>query len=305
MQAAHKEACLEILNNLQSDKYYEKTRYFLSPVQETIEDSEWQLYKTIIKVPKDLRTITEQLSKNKYTSLSAFSKDVDLCFENAIKYNKQRYEPVYQAALALQKVFKAQMDKLVNNLPRGLTLPPPAAAPPAAAVPPPPPPPVAVPLLPLTSFDTSLGMSLIDSVSALKACQWFVIPLDTTALPLYLKRIPFPIDLPTIKENLLKRKYVTPDLFALDMRRTFANSLVYHFDLLNAEYDVRKIRADAKTCLFKFEQEWQKLYDGRISPVGLSLALVLPVSISPLCTPASLYLLSPLSLLRPSSWRHL
>lgn len=105
MQNSHKESCIEILNNLKNEKYYEKTKYFLLPVQETIDEIEWQLYKTVIKNPRDLGTILENVKNNRYSSLSAFSKDVELCFENAIKYNKQRYKPVYQAATSLLKVF--------------------------------------------------------------------------------------------------------------------------------------------------------------------------------------------------------
>jgi hypothetical protein len=104
MQSSHQESCLEILNLLQSEKYFDKTRYFLTAVQDTIDDSEWQLYRTIIKSPRDLKSIHENLLANKYGSISAFAKDVNLCFDNAIKYNKQRYKSVYQAASALQKV---------------------------------------------------------------------------------------------------------------------------------------------------------------------------------------------------------
>jgi hypothetical protein len=115
MQSSHQESCLEILNLLQSEKYFDKTRYFLSAVQETIDDSEWQLYKTIIKSPRDLKTIHDNLLANKYGSISAFAKDVNLCFDNAIKYNKQRYKPVYQAAAALQKVLTPPLPDLFSS----------------------------------------------------------------------------------------------------------------------------------------------------------------------------------------------
>lgn len=154
------------------------------------------------------------------------------------------------------------MDKLVNNLPRGLTIPIPPPTPPA--VPP-----------PSNAFDSIIATAILDSVCNLKAASWFNIPIDLT-MPLYTKRILYPIDLPTIRDNITKQKYVTPDLFALEMRRVFANSLVYNFDASDP------VRSDARLCLHKFEHEWQKIYERRVSPV-----CDLPPHLLTLCFPHS------------------
>ena len=120
MQSTHQENCLLILNSLLSDKYSDKIKYFLLPVKETIEDNEWQLYQSIIKSPRDINSILKNIQSNKYSSISSFSKDVELCFENAIKYNKTRYKHVYQAAVLLLKVifyiiFISILDFFISN----------------------------------------------------------------------------------------------------------------------------------------------------------------------------------------------
>jgi hypothetical protein len=159
------------------------------------------------------------------------------------------------------------MDKLVNNLPRGLTIPIPAP------IPPPTPPPTSS-----NTFDSAVATSIIDSVCSLKAARWFDVPIDLT-MPLYTKRIASPIDLPTIRDNITKQKYATPDLFALEMRRVFANSFVYNFDVSNP------VRSDAKVCLLKFEQEWQRRYERRVAPVcTFPSSLFLPANGLTLCS---------------------
>ena len=127
------------------------------------------------------------------------------------------------------------------------------------------------------SFDSSIGFTIIDVISKLKASHWFTVPLDTE-MPLYTKRIISPIDFPTIKDNLQKRKYQIPEKFATDTRRVFANSLVYNFDVLNPALEALEIRNDAKTCLFKFEQEWAKYYERNVSPVSILSFFLLNIS---------------------------
>ncbi len=151
------------------------------------------------------------------------------------------------------------MERLVNNLPRGL----PVNLPNRQTNPP-----VASPLPTPPSFDPTVGYSIIESISRLEVSHWFTVPLDLS-MPLYTKRISSPIDFTMIKDKLQKRKYLQPEQFALDVRRTFANSLVYNFDVLHPELGANAIRQDAKTCLFKFEQEWHKIYEGNISPVRI------------------------------------
>lgn len=145
------------------------------------------------------------------------------------------------------------MDKLVSSLPRGLSIPAPTVPPPA---------PVAVASPAIVNFDSAVGNAILDTISGLKAARWFTVPIDLT-MQNYTKRILSPIDLPTIREKLQKRKYTTPDQFALDVRRTFANCLVYNFEI-----GASNIRNDAKVCLLKFEQEWKKVFDGSVAPVS-------------------------------------
>lgn len=147
------------------------------------------------------------------------------------------------------------MDKLVSNLPRGLSIPTanPTPAPITSTSPP--------------TFDNAIGNAILETISGLKAARWFTVPIDLT-MQNYTKRISSPIDLPTIQDKLQKRKYTTPDQFALDVRRTFANCLVYNFEI-----GASNIRNDAKTCLLKFEQEWRKANLDNATPVHVYFIL--------------------------------
>ena len=104
MQASHKKKCLDVLHLMKGSKYRDKVFYFLTPVRETLDPEEWITYTSIIEQPRDLATIEDTLKNDGYGSLSAFCKDVDLCFENAKKYNKTRYKQVADAAIAMHKV---------------------------------------------------------------------------------------------------------------------------------------------------------------------------------------------------------
>ena len=106
MQDAHKKKCHDILRSLNTNKYQDKVVFFLVPVREVFNDAEWKNYTTEISQPRDLRTIEETLENDGYSSWSAFCKDVELCFENAKKYNQHRHKHVADAATAMLKVFK-------------------------------------------------------------------------------------------------------------------------------------------------------------------------------------------------------
>jgi hypothetical protein len=104
MQAAHKRKCLEILETIKSPQYNDRVFYFVPPIRDVFDDTGWAEYTSEIEYPRDLTSIEQNLQSDSYASLSAFCKDVDLCFENAKRFNKTRYKHVSDAAAAMQKV---------------------------------------------------------------------------------------------------------------------------------------------------------------------------------------------------------
>jgi hypothetical protein len=70
---------------------HEKGKYFLVPAELTLTDEEREIYNSMIKDPRDLQSISEFLTQGKYSSISEFKKDVDLCFDNSKKFCNKRY----------------------------------------------------------------------------------------------------------------------------------------------------------------------------------------------------------------------
>lgn len=95
---------MDILEEIKSSQYGHHMFYFLSPIREAFDEAGWDEYKSEIENPRDLTIIETTLQNDGYSSLSAFCKDVDLCFDNAKKYNRNRHKHVAEAASAMQKV---------------------------------------------------------------------------------------------------------------------------------------------------------------------------------------------------------
>jgi hypothetical protein len=136
----------------------------------------------------------------------------------------------------------------------------------------------------VVAFSSEQATHIIETVNKLDSSRWFLAPADPN-LPLYTARVSHPMDFQTIREKIKKRKYQTADQFALDMRRVFGNCLKYNFSIADPEPDIRDssktVCADAKACLFKFEQEWSKLYGRSCAPVSKCSVTLFRFSKSP------------------------
>eukprot|EP00639_Heterosigma_akashiwo_P020029 CAMPEP_0206411932 /NCGR_PEP_ID=MMETSP0294-20121207/33640_1 /ASSEMBLY_ACC=CAM_ASM_000327 /TAXON_ID=39354 /ORGANISM="Heterosigma akashiwo, Strain CCMP2393" /LENGTH=108 /DNA_ID=CAMNT_0053872879 /DNA_START=121 /DNA_END=444 /DNA_ORIENTATION=- len=94
------EACHEILKRIHS--HTDRVKWFLAPVDTTGLDK----YNELIEKPIDLQTLKANLDDGKYTGAQEFLEDFRLIFQNAIKYNRTRYEEVYNAARYLLQRLK-------------------------------------------------------------------------------------------------------------------------------------------------------------------------------------------------------
>lgn len=248
MNADMREECLKVLNTLMSDKYYEQCSYFYGPVKDVLDEAEWKVYKSIIKNPRDLNSIRVNLEANKYSNTAAFSKDVELCFENAKKYSATRYPVVATAAVAMLKVFRNELDMMIQRLNKTKIVPSAAVAQGGAQ----------------TSINyESVCIDIIDTLKKLQSARWFLSPVDFSLLSDYESRIPHPIDLSTIRSKLQQHQYTSIEAFARDTRRVFGNCMRYHYGIIDKSAvgkERRQLRTDAKVTLLRFEQEFAKKF---------------------------------------------
>ena len=95
-------SCMEILTHMRS---LPQAHWFLEPVDPVL----YPEYFTLISEPMDFGTILSNLRVNGYATNEAFEAHVRLVFQNALKFNVQRENPVNIAARELQKLFDEMM----------------------------------------------------------------------------------------------------------------------------------------------------------------------------------------------------
>ena len=223
----------------------------------------WQEYLGVVKEPRDLGTINEKLQSDEYPSISSFNKDVTLCFNNAKKYNRERNPHVYDAAVAMLKVFQSKIQNLiedaVHDKAKSNTTNPKVKIKKSKSK---------SEQQSGTPFAIGKAETIMKTLSSLKSAQWFNEPIDTN-LTHYLDRIASPLDFVKIKGKMNSKKYQSMEEFALDIRRCMGNSLVYNYQVVHFDSSLKKnvqaIRRDTKVVLFRFEEEWFRLYEG-VSP---------------------------------------
>lgn len=257
MDESHKNMCISILEVLMKNP---KAQNFLTPALNQLGPEHKEIYRSLIKAPKDLGTILADLRIGKFSSISSFSKDVEMCFENAKKFCKDRYPPIYRAALEIQKAFKAMIEKEVSAL--TMTSKPISKLETPVVVQPPPAPPMVKPPKPHATNRTSSNfesscLRILNSVSQTKLAEIFLQPVDLVGFPDYTLRVAQPMDFSTIRSNLERSTYSSPSDFARNMRRVFGNCLRYNY-----MPDQRSLRQDVKKMLTKFEQEWEANFSG-------------------------------------------
>jgi hypothetical protein len=72
-------------------------------------------YTNYVKKPMDLGTILKKLLSSEYLTLLDFHADVNLTFENAMKYNEKGTK-VHAMALELKEIFEGQFLELLDEL---------------------------------------------------------------------------------------------------------------------------------------------------------------------------------------------
>ena len=105
-----KQKCSEVLKGLQTHQHGWVFNSPVDPVELGLPD-----YFEVIKKPMDLGTIHKKLDNGAYHSIEAFSKDVNLTFDNAMAYNDEG-TVVYDMAKELKTKFEVDYKNLVEEL---------------------------------------------------------------------------------------------------------------------------------------------------------------------------------------------
>ena len=102
--------CSEILKSLQNHEHGWVFAAPFNPVELGIDD-----YFDVIKKPMDLGTIGKKLDQGIYHSFDDFRSDVQLTFENAMKYNEEQ-TTVHKMAKVLKEKFDLDYNKMLVSL---------------------------------------------------------------------------------------------------------------------------------------------------------------------------------------------
>ena len=105
-----KSKCGELLKGLQSHQHGWVFNSPVDPVELGLPD-----YFEIIKKPMDLGTVQKRLDNGNYHCIEDFATDVNLTFENAMRYNGDG-SVVYDMANTLRTKFESDMKKLESQL---------------------------------------------------------------------------------------------------------------------------------------------------------------------------------------------
>lgn len=105
-----KQKCMEVLKGLQSHQHGWVFNSPVDPVELGLPD-----YFEVIKKPMDLGTIYKKLDSCAYHEIADFQRDVNLTFDNAMRYNEEG-TVVYGMAKELKDKFEEDNQKLVAQL---------------------------------------------------------------------------------------------------------------------------------------------------------------------------------------------
>lgn len=102
----------EVLEHLAGPRLKKSNFYFLTPVAEQLIHSPTTLadYQKHIKNPMDLRTVTEKLDRGEYATLKDMREDLELIFDNAMRYNF-RERTVQGGAYIMAERMKVHLEK--------------------------------------------------------------------------------------------------------------------------------------------------------------------------------------------------
>jgi Bromodomain len=85
------------------------SRFFYGPPEAGLPDDKTKEYPNL-EISRLI--IRVDLLDGQYSSIMAFTNDVNLCFENAKKFCQIRYADVYKKAMDLQKAFSVEQQKI-------------------------------------------------------------------------------------------------------------------------------------------------------------------------------------------------
>jgi len=105
-----KQKCMEVLKGLQAHQHGWVFNSPVDPVELGLPD-----YFEVIKKPMDLGTISKKLDSCAYHDIGDFQRDVNLTFDNAMRYNEEG-TVVYGMAKELKDRFEEDNQKLVEQL---------------------------------------------------------------------------------------------------------------------------------------------------------------------------------------------
>ncbi|KAJ3092278.1 hypothetical protein HK102_009089 [Quaeritorhiza haematococci] len=209
-------------------------------------------YFSIIKHPMDLSTVQSKLEKGEYPTVQEFIDDMELMFNNCLKFNGPG-APVTLLGQSLQRSFRKWLEKvpieLKGNDKKKKVVKPPEPVQPAAeksrmkrevkpssrelsvASSPPP------SKKSITAKAQNAELRFCASIlRELKHKKWshfnyvFMEPVDAVALgiPTYHEVIKHPMDLSTIQKKLDRKEYGTADDFEADVRLMFNNCYTFN-----------------------------------------------------------------------------
>ena len=118
-------------------------------------------------------------------------------------------------------------------------------------------------------INTDRCLAIINTLTNLPFGKRFASKVNTK-LEFYGKRIPNPIDFPTIRDKLRNNTFKSLDEFATSVRRVFGNCLRYYYNVINYRHGNKQpilARKDAKAALLKFEEELFTAFGLRVSQV--------------------------------------
>ncbi|KAL9933347.1 hypothetical protein V8E36_008065 [Tilletia maclaganii] len=111
MQTADLTACRNCLKKLRESKHAALFANPVDPVRDKAPN-----YFTVIKQPMDLSTMANKLDAKMYKDRFEFKSDFELMVANALTFTPNPKMLVHQEALKLEKVFKAQWNRITNTL---------------------------------------------------------------------------------------------------------------------------------------------------------------------------------------------
>lgn len=234
MDLESKNICISLMDRLREDEA--TYAYFCGPAIEAITDeTEKQLYLTLISQPRDLESIRRNLESNLYNSMDQFRCDVELCYENAKTYCKKKYKFIYDAAQSCMKNFKAAFHRALSKKRLSehhqLTVLEP----------------------PVDDYIEGCRLLLKELAGYNEVTKSICRnPIDFDTLKDYNTLIPNPMYLSLVEDRLNGiskepfAKYSSINEISLDIRRTFANLIRYNFS--NA-----KLRRSGIAAIVRFE----------------------------------------------------